>query len=125
MTPIRPVTAEASRLFDQPSEIRVYFRSSSGDVHGRYVGLCQSLNTGLSRLARHDLEAIRACVYVTVPAGLIAELADVDLKNGDAGGIERVQAGRAHALFKPGTSLGACQNAKLFSSRGERVLSGK
>src|SRR5436309_13970571 len=114
MTPIRPVTAEASRLFDQPSEIRVYFRSSSGDVHGRYVGLCQSLNTGLSRLARHDLEAIRACVHVTVPAGLIAELADVDLKNRDAGGIERVQARVTHSVFEWGAGLSAGENAQLL-----------
>src|SRR5579883_621148 len=82
---IDDVAAERARLLDEPAKVRVQFRGAAGDVDNRNRSARQRGDTKLHRLARHLLAAIGARVDVTVFAGLVAELADVDLKDFDLG----------------------------------------
>jgi hypothetical protein len=65
----------------------VELRRASRDVHGRDLGLSQRPNTELGRLSGHGFTALGTGIHMTVTAGLVAQLSDVDLKHGDAGGM--------------------------------------
>ena len=61
------------------------------DINRRDVGRRERAEARVGSLAGHRLSAIRSGVDVAVSAGLIAELAQVDLKDADAGGAQRGQ----------------------------------
>jgi hypothetical protein len=86
------VAAKRAQLFDEPAEIWVEFGSATGDVHDGYVRFREGLDASFGGFARHDFAAGRAGIHMTVAAGLIAELADVDLEDGDACGRQREEA---------------------------------
>jgi hypothetical protein len=60
-----------------------------------------------------------------VTAGLVAELAHVDLKDGDAGGMKRKEPGLAKPKVKGRRTGRAIKNFKLFGRRGQRAASAK
>ena len=88
---VHDMAAEPSRLFNDPAELGVQLRRAAGDVHGRNIGLAQDSDTGFSGVARHTLLPVRARVHMAMPARLVAQLPDIDLKDGNAGGVERRQ----------------------------------
>jgi hypothetical protein len=56
----------------------------------------------LCRFFGHLLRPVQPCIDVAVPAGLITEFADVDLKNGDTGGMQRAESDSIELCFKRG-----------------------
>jgi hypothetical protein len=85
VTPVDDLSAQRAGLLDQPAEVWVQLRRAAGDVHGGDVGHRQCVEAELHRLAGHDLGAVRPGVHVAVPAGLVAQLADVHLQHLNAG----------------------------------------
>ena len=82
--------AQREGLRHQEAELRVELRRPAGDVEGGDPGLpAQELHDLLGRLAADHLAAVGAGVHVAVGAGLVAELADVDLQDLDRVGLER------------------------------------
>jgi hypothetical protein len=112
-------------LFDQPAEIRVEFRRAARDIHGGNVGVRQSSDAEFRRLAPHLFFSIRPRINMAMLAGLIAELADVDLKHRDAGGSKRHETDLPHSIFKRWTCGCLCQQLKLPVGGSERVPAGK
>ncbi len=104
---------------DQPTKVGVHLRSAAGDIHGLHRGQArQSIDTLVGGLGAHDFGARRRGVDVAVPAGLIAELANVDLKDGEPGAANlRRAGGQAHPFGKIRSDLS--EGAKLVG-RGQR-----
>src|SRR6056297_571416 len=90
VTTINDPTPEGMSLLDQPSKIRVHLRRTAGDVQRRNVGLRQHIDDRLGRFSRHAFATCRAGVDVAVRAGMVANFADIDLQDFDAGGVERI-----------------------------------
>jgi hypothetical protein len=86
------VATQCPALFNQPAKIGVEFRCSARDIDRRNIGLSESADALLRRFAGHALSTIRSRIDVTMSACLIAELADIDLKDCDPGGAKREQA---------------------------------
>jgi hypothetical protein len=57
-----------------------------------------------------------------MPAGLIAELADIDLKNCDPGGAERKQADAIELCFEGEAACDLPKQLQLLRRGGERVM---
>lgn len=75
-------------------EVGMQLRCASRDVEPRDAGVLEEAETRLEHIAGHHLDAIGPRIHVTVTAGLIAALADVDLQDLDLRGPERIQATR-------------------------------
>jgi hypothetical protein len=59
---------------------------------------------------------------MTVPAGLIAELADIDLKHCDPGSTKRKQADVIELRFKGEAACDLPKQLQLLRGGGERVM---
>ena len=75
--------------FDQLTKLRVQLRCAAGDVEYRDLCAFKKCNARIGDTGRHDLGTIGARIDVTVPAGLVAPLAEVDLQHVDGGGVQR------------------------------------
>jgi hypothetical protein len=62
---------------------------------------------------------------MTVPAGLIAELADIDLKDGDPSGAKREQADSIQLRLKGRAARGPPEQLQLLRCGGESVMLSK
>lgn len=122
VTSIHHVATERPALFDQPAKVRIEFWGSPRNVDGGNVGLRQSLDTALRRFPGHTLGPIGPRINVTVATGLIAELADIDLKDGDPGGTKRAQADVIELGYEGGTTRRPSENFQLFQGGSERVM---
>ena len=89
VTSIHHVATQCPALFNQPAKIGVEFRCSTRDIDRRNIGLSESADALLCRFAGHAFGAVRSCIDMTMSACLIAELADIDLKDCDPGGAKR------------------------------------
>ena len=101
--------------------MRIEFRRASGDVNSRDSGVSEDLDAEFGDLFGHDLAAIGTGIDVAVPAGLITEFADIDLKHGDAGCAKR----REPCFGKAGLEREAgrlVEDAKLFLAGREWIL---
>ena len=59
---------------------------------------------------------------MTVPAGLIAKLPDIDLKDGDSCGAKREQADAIELFFEGGVARCPPKHLQLLPRRGEGIL---
>ncbi len=92
VTAIHHMATQCPALFNQPTKIGVEFRRSACDIDGLNIRLGESANALLRRFAGHVFRPVRPRIDMAVPAGLIAELADIDLKHCDPGSAKRKQA---------------------------------
>ena len=92
----------------------IQFRGTAGDVHGGNVGALQRHQAPLHGLASHYLAPVRTGVDVAVLAGLVAELAYVDLEDGDPGGGQWGQAGTCQGRLKRLEPIRRVENPQLF-----------
>ncbi len=95
-----------------------YNRPSHGNAGGG-----QGSDTGLGRLAGHDLTAVRPGVNVAVRASHVAELAEIDLEHLDSQSPKRVQPGfgqRGLEMLVP-RPWPWPENDELFRRVGRRV----
>jgi hypothetical protein len=60
---------------------------------------------------------------MTVPAGLIAELADIDLKDRDSGGAKREQADSIELCLEGWAARGPPEHLQLFRGGRKRIMS--
>ena len=65
---------------------------------------------------------VRPRIDMTVPAGLIAELADIDLKDRDPGGTKRKQADVIELRLEGGAARGLPEHLQLLRGGGEGVM---
>src|SRR5215471_13836302 len=73
--------AELVRLANNPQKVWIQLRGSAGDIHRGDGGAGrEQFQDTLGDFARHDLRSLWTCLHVTVMAGLIAELPNVDLQ---------------------------------------------
>ena len=86
------MATQCPALFNQPAKVGVEFRCSTRDIDRWNIGLSESPYALLCRFSGHAFGSVRPCIDVTVTTGLIAEFADIDLKDGDPGGAKRQQA---------------------------------
>ena len=89
---------ERGALLDQPSKAGVELWGTASDVHDGDSETPEHLDTLLGGFPRHDLGAVGASIDVAVPTRLIAELANVDLKDLDRRGPERPQSLRTERV---------------------------
>jgi len=114
------MTWRPSRAASSTSQRKLGFSSgAAGDVHDRDVGLGQGREAQLGRVVRHDLAPVRSSVNVAVVAGLVAELADVDLKYGDARRAQGVETDGAHLLLKGWDAVAGTENTQLLPGCGQ------
>jgi hypothetical protein len=58
-----------------------HFRRAAGKIDSRNISLGKPVDDAINRVTRHDLLALRPCIHMTMYAGEVAELADVQLEN--------------------------------------------
>ena len=123
------------RLVDEVPEVRVQLRRAAGEVDGVRAGAVERREAGVDRLAVHHLVgAVGPGVDVAVPAGHVAELAEVDLEDlerrGGAGAPPSRGEGReqspacADAVRSTPSSARAAASARRGRARRERELDG-
>ena len=122
VTSIHHVTTQRPALFDQPAKVGVEFRCPTRDIDRRNIGLRESLDALLCRFAGHAFGAVRPRIDVTMSACLIAELADIDLKDGDPGGAKREQADAIELRLEGGVARCLPEQLQLLRWGGEGVL---
>ncbi len=122
--------APAARLGDQPAEMRVELGRSAGDIHCGYSRFRHELQAGGYRLPAHDLAPVGTGVDVTVVARLVANLADIDLQDGDSFGSWRTLPVMGQGSEERSTSAISLKNLKLaprvrkgmaLAQQGERL----
>jgi hypothetical protein len=92
------VASERASLFDKPAKVGIQLRGSTRDVDGWNIGISQSSDAEFGRLPRHALYPIRPCIDVTMPARLVAQFPNVDLKDRNTGCVKGEET-RAIQLF--------------------------
>ena len=76
-------------------------RRAASDIDRVRRRLVKRAQTRIHRFARHHrVAAVGTCIDVTVAAGHVAQLAEVDLKDFEDGGSERVPAGAAKRVLE-------------------------
>ena len=117
---IHHVAPERAGAFHYPAEARIQLGCAAGDVHDRDIGLFQGGHAQLGGLARHLLGAVGPGIDMAMAAGLVAELADIDLEHTDAGGAQRRDAGVGEAIVEAAPGGGAGQDIELMLAGRER-----
>src|SRR4029078_11225549 len=115
VAPVHDMTLQSARLFDQPTEVGIKLRCASSDIERWNVGLCQGLKAELRRYARHAFRPVRTRIDVAMPADLIAELSNVDLKDSNAGRPKWMETGPVHRHLKCRAGPGGLQDMELLS----------
>jgi hypothetical protein len=109
------VATKGAALFDQPAKVLVEFRRSPRDIDCRNISLSESPNALLCRFSGHAFGAIRSRIDMTVAAGLIAEFADIDLKDCDPRGAKRKEADAIELCFEWGAARCLSEQLQLLS----------
>ena len=86
------MATQCPALFNQPAKIGVEFRCATRDIDRRNIGLSECADALLCRFTGHVFGPVRPRIDMAVPTDLIAEFADIDLKDRDPGGAKREQA---------------------------------
>src|ERR1039457_937717 len=76
---------ERLALLHEPTEVRVELGCAACDVDHGNIGGLQRRHRQLRDLSRHHFATVRAGIDVTMPARLVAQLPDVELKDRGAG----------------------------------------
>src|SRR4029079_16399615 len=118
------VAAPRRELFHQPTEMGVQLGGASGEVDGGDPAPVDRLEAELHRLLRHGLAPIRTRVDVAMAAGLVAELAHVDLKDLDALRPERPDAGGGQRLVDLAGEGERAEEGALRRGAGHRRTGG-
>ena len=100
--------------------MRIELWGASCDVHARDRASAKGFDALSGRLARHDLGSIGACIYVAVTAGLVAELAHVDLHDLDRRGPQGPQPFGAQRRFEVGAHRQIVESSELPVGFGKR-----
>ena len=74
---------------DEPAEMRVEFGRPAGDVERRDRLVAEHREHEIDDLGRHLLGTLRACADMTMHAGLIAAIAEIDLQGLEPAAPER------------------------------------
>ena len=64
----------------QAPEIRVQFRRATGQIQYAQACVAHEPNEIVCRLPPHDFGPFRPCIDMTVQAGLVTQVADIDLQ---------------------------------------------
>jgi len=96
------MSTKGSALFDQPAKVGVKFRSPTRDIDCRNISFLEGLDALLCRFSGHTFGPIGPGIDMAVPAGLIAELADIDLKDCDSCGARGDRPIRSSCLSNGG-----------------------
>jgi len=104
------MAVESVSLFDQPAKIRIQLRCPACDIDRRNIGLRESCDTLFRRFAGHAFGPVRPRIDMAMPAGLIAELADIDLKDRDPGSTKREESDAIQQRLKGEVLPGAPEN---------------
>lgn len=115
--------AESASLLDQPSEIGIQFRRAPREINRGNVGCGERLHAQRCRVSQHAFGPIRACIHMTVFAGLVAEFPHVDLKHCYPGRSKREEAGLIEPGRKRRTTVRVGEQLELFGCGGQRMLS--
>jgi hypothetical protein len=92
------------------------------DIDRRNIGFRKGLDALICRFAGHAFGSIRSRIDMTVSTGLIAELADIDLKDRDPGGVKREQADGIELRFEGRTACRSPEYLQLLRGGGEGIL---
>ena len=79
VTAVQHLATIAPRLFHQKAKRGIQFWSAAGNVYRPCLGGPDELERQLGSPPIHDFCPFRACLYMTMQAGLITEFADIDL----------------------------------------------
>jgi len=109
-------------MFNQPPKVGVELRCSTCDIDCRNIGHSESAKALLRRFAGHAFGAVRSRIDMTMSACLIAELADIDLKDFDPGGAKREQADSIELRFEGGAARCPPEQFQLLRWGGEVVM---
>jgi len=101
IAPIKYVPSLLAGLSDQPAEMGIQLRRSTGYVHHLYRWASgQQFHDSFGHLAGHDFGPFGPRIDVAVMAGLVAQLADVDLQRPSFLPDERSTAMRVECRLK-------------------------
>ena len=117
---VHDVPPERCALLDQPAKMRIELWGTTCDVHARDRASAKGFDALSGCLTRHDLGSIGACIYVAVTAGLVAELAHVDLHDLDGRGQQGPQPFRAEGRFEVGAHGQIVESSELPVGFGKR-----
>lgn len=70
-----------AKPFDEVTKIGNHLGRALGKVNRMNIHASRPIDDAVDRIAGHDFLPLRACVYMTMDAGHIAELAEVELEN--------------------------------------------
>jgi len=122
VAPIQHMATEGTSLLDEPAKVRVQFRCPTREIDRGNIGLSESLDALLSRFSGHAFASVRSRIDMTVPTGLIAEFADIDLKDRDPGGAKRKQTDLIEVRLEGGAARCSPENLQLLRRGGEGVM---
>ena len=122
VTAIHHMAIQCPALFDQPTKIGVEFWRSTRDIDRRNIGLSERAGAVLSCFAGHALGAIRPRIDMTMSAYLIAELANIDLKDGNPGGAKREQPNAIELCLERRVARCPPEYLQLLRWGGEGIL---
>ncbi len=94
--------APLAAFFHKPAKMWVHLGRPAGDVYCGNVIATHNLQAAFQQLAAHQLFAVGAGVNVAMSAALVAELADIYLKNIQSPGLQRVAAQLCQPVRKRG-----------------------
>ena len=122
VTSIHHMATQCPALFNQPAKVGIEFRCPPRNIDCRNIGLSERAYALLCRFAGHVFCPVRPRIDMTVPAGLIAELADIDLKDRDPGSAKRKQTDAIELCFERKAACGLPKHPQLLGGRGKRVM---
>src|SRR5262245_54965829 len=122
VTSIHHMATQCSALFNQPATISVKFRCTTRDIDRWNIGLSERTNALLCRFAGHVFGPIRPRIDMAVPTNLIAEFANIDLKDRDPGGAKREQADSIELHLKGRAVCCPSEDLQLFRRGGKGVM---
>jgi len=123
VTSIHHMSTKGSALFDQPAKVGVKFRSPTRDIDCRNISFLEGLDALLCRFSGHTFGPIGPGIDMAVPAGLIAELADIDLKDCDSCGAKGGQADPIELSLERRPARCLPKHLQLLRRGGKGVLS--
>ena len=121
-------------LGDQPAEMSVQLGRSAGDIHRGYSRFGHEIQAGGHRFLAHDLAPVGTGVDVAVLARLVANLADIDLQDGDSFGPRRTLPVLGQGAEERSASAVSLKDLKLaprvrkgmpLAQQGERLRHGR
>ena len=122
VTAIHHVATQCRDLFNEPAKIGVEFRCAARDIDRWNIGLSERPDALRSRFAGHALSTVRPRIDVTMSAGLVAELADIDLKDGDPSGAKREQTNVLELRLEGGGACDPLEHLQLRCWGGKGAL---